>query len=430
MTAAHDSSDLSAPGRIEKFFVVLVLLLSTGAFFNLVMPSFQERTDASGLIVMQILWSVIYVVTLYLFFSKCQDRRGAISSIWPLAALCAFAFASVFWSDAPGLTFRRSVALMLTLFFGMYFASRFSMKEQLRLLAWTFGIGIAFSLPFGLLGLGASVDAERNVPGWYGIFTQKNQLGYMMVLSTLVFLFWGRIEPAQRRLARAAFVASLVLLVLSRSMTAAVTIALLLVLLPYLRWTLQKKAGWMVAGITSILAGGTGLLMYVATHLEQVTGMLGRSATLTGRVPLWILSVAVALRRPWLGYGYDAFWRPDDPVVQRIWQLLHWQPPHAHNGLLELWLEIGLVGMGLFLLIFAHYLSGALRFMRSDSGPASAWPLLFFLFVFCANLTEPFFLARNSIYFILYVATAAVTTTSRSESPSPVKTAVSQQLYA
>ena len=90
-----------------------------------------------------------------------------------------------------------------------------------------------------------------------------------------------------------------------------------------------------------------------------------------------------------------------------MWQLLRWQPPHAHNGALELWLELGFIGAAWFLLGFVFYLVQALKYFRANSDAASAWPLMFLAFFFFANLTEGFFLVPNSIYFILYVAMAA-----------------------
>jgi exopolysaccharide production protein ExoQ len=421
---------LGDPGHVERAFVVLALLLSTGAFMNLTLPSFDVRAGASGMLWMQILWSLIYAVTGYLFLRRCDKPLRTFLSEWPLVALCGLAMASIFWSQAPGLTFRRSVALTLTLLFGVYFAARFSLKEQLRLLTCACGICVVFSFVFGILGLGTSVDEGLGTSGWYGVFTQKNALGYIMVLSALTFLFWGRVEFERRGVAKIGIGGSLLLIALSQSMTAIITISMLMILLPYLRWTARKTAGWMVGGIAFLLAAGTLLLFYVAAHIQVVTSLLGRSATLTGRVPLWILSCAMALRRPWLGYGFNAFWLPDDLYVQRIWQMLHWTPPHAHNGLIELWLEVGLIGVGLFVLVFANYLLKALRVMRHDSSPASPWPLLFLLFMFFANLTEPFFLSRNSIYLILYVASAADISATWSDIHLAKRVATSRESYA
>jgi O-antigen ligase len=344
----------------------------------------------------------------------------------PLIAVVAFAFASVFWSQDPALTLRRSIALALSLVFGVYFASRFSQKEQLRLMAWTFGICIVFSFLFELFGLNPS----EGTPGWYGVFDIKNQLGQDMVLSAMVFLFWKKVEPQHRGLATAGFAASVALLALSHAMTAVVVFAVLMVLLPYLQWTLRKSVRRMVGGITFLLAAGTVSALYMATHLEEVTGFLGKDPALTGRVPLWIVSAVMALQRPWLGYGFCAFWLPDQTYTPRIWHLLSWMPPQAHNGLLELWLQLGLVGTGLFLLVFAYYVARALQFVRHSSELAAAWPIMFLASLFLMNLTTSFFLVANSFDFFLFVAIAVTICTKRSEICVASRSAIPRQDYA
>jgi O-antigen ligase len=84
-----------------------------------------------------------------------------------------------------------------------------------------------------------------------------------------------------------------------------------------------------------------------------------------------------------------------------------WVIPHAHNGLLELWLELGLVGTALFLVVFAYYVVRASGLVRRNSEPAAAWPLIFLMFLFFENLTESALLSENSIYFVLYATLAA-----------------------
>jgi exopolysaccharide production protein ExoQ len=396
-----EAQNQNQPGTAEKGIVILMLLLSLGAFQNLLVTGPIEKQNM-GMPGMQVVWSMFYLITLAMYFHSCAQPVRNIFTVLPLVTVLSFVFASISWSQDPGLTARRSIALALSLVFGVYFGSRFPAREQFRLLACAFAICIVFSFFFELLGLNPS----EGIPGWYGVFFQKNILGKAMVLSALVFMFWKRVEPAQRWRANAGLIASALLVMLSRSMTAVVVFALLLVLIPYLRWTLPKALGWTVTGIALLLIAGTLSVLWAATHLEAITTVIGRSPMLTGRVPLWILSSVMALRRPWLGYGFNAFWLPDDAYVQKIWHLLRWEPPHAHNGFIELWLELGFVGTGLFLLVYANYSIKATKLLRQSSEADSAWPLIFLVFLFFTNFTETVFLSANSIYFILYTSIA------------------------
>jgi exopolysaccharide production protein ExoQ len=222
----------------------------------------------------------------------------------------------------------------------------------------------------------------------------------------MVFWYWKKAEPKYGAVAIAGIVASVCLLAMSLAMTAVVVLAVMVVLVPYLGWALRRSRRGLAWGVTLLLLAGTLSIFYMATHFEEVTGLLGKDPTMTGRLPLWIVAGVMALQRPWFGYGFDAFWLPDQTYTPRIWHLLTWMPPQAHNGVLELWLELGIVGTVLFLVVFAYYLAKAVRFSRHHQEPAAAWPMAFLIFLFLANLTTAFFLQANNIYFMIYVGLA------------------------
>src|ERR1700674_567126 len=287
----------SRPGRVEKAFVVFVLLIALGAFQNLQVTGPITMMNM-GMVGMQILWSTLYLITWVLCARSCENPFRALFVVSPLIVAVAFAFLSVIWSQDPWLTARRSIALALTLVFGAYLGTRFSLREQFRLLAGAFAICIIFSFLFELLGMN---PRDPEVPGWYGIFEIKNHLGQNMALSAIVFLFWKQVEPRHRALAIAGFLASIILLALSIAMTAIVVFALLMLLLPYWQWMLHKSRRTVALATSFFVAALVVSGLYSITHLQEVTSFLGKDPALTGRLPLWIVSVAMALQRPWLG---------------------------------------------------------------------------------------------------------------------------------
>jgi O-antigen ligase len=74
---------------------------------------------------------------------------------------------------------------------------------------------------------------------------------------------------------------------------------------------------------------------------QMLISRLGRDATYTGRTNIWdaVRSVYV---NPLLGTGYDSFWLGD-----RLWQVWATAGPvnQAHNGYLELYLNLGIIGL-------------------------------------------------------------------------------------
>ncbi|AHC73488.1 O-Antigen Polymerase family protein [Candidatus Endolissoclinum faulkneri L5] len=81
------------------------------------------------------------------------------------------------------------------------------------------------------------------------------------------------------------------------------------------------------------------------------------------RLELWDHGAALALQRPWTGWGIDAFYRqPIDPVRLAKAELMTKTEPHPHNAGLQLWIETGGVGvlLGIAFLVAANCSIGQL----------------------------------------------------------------------
>jgi O-antigen ligase len=88
-----------------------------------------------------------------------------------------------------------------------------------------------------------------------------------------------------------------------------------------------------------------GLLEVALGVSEFVLGMVGRDPTLTTRVPMWHGLLAMAVD-PILGAGYESFWLGERfSTVLSIYGGIN----QAHNGYLETYLNLGLIGLALLL---------------------------------------------------------------------------------
>lgn len=396
----------------EKSFVVLVLLLSTGAFLNLSSASNVAADPDSGMPLMQVLWSTLYAISLGLVFKHSTQLTSSLRRNAWLVLILAFTVSSVLWSDDPSLTLRHGIALVCTTIFGFYFAERYPLHQQLRLLAVVYAIAAGFSIAFQLLGLGTAVDVD--VPGWIGVYNQKNTLGINMAFATAVLLPIRSSDPSYRGWATVGLVIVISLLLLSQSMTAILMLVAVLAMYSLSR-KLRMSYRSIALSLLIVVPISSYACIWVFQNLELVTGFLGKDPTLTGRVQLWILSIAMAFRRPWLGYGYNAFWRGYDGPSAMIWRLFKWHPPHSHNGFLEVWLGTGLVGLAIFLIGFGVYVIRAIKYLRKHEGVEYCWPLMFLVLMFLSNLTGANFLSRNAIFWIVYVATGVLTLSPKKE---------------
>jgi len=399
---------LKLPDLPEKVFVTICLFLSTSGL----VPVLLDSENTAGIPAdpySPIFFSSIYLVTLLLIVAR---RRAfsyvVVKDVW-IWLLVGLALASILWTVAPDMTPRRSLLLLGTTLFGIYLATRYSLREQLYLLAGTLSIVIVLSIIFAIAlpsyGVMSIQESGVHAGAWRGIMTHKNGLGRLMVLSNMVFLLLSISSRQWRWFFGVNYILSIALIVLSTSKTALTVFLTMTIMLPIYRAWRQNSSRVVPLTIAIILvaAGATTLLL---DNLEVLGNVLGKDLTLTGRTDIWAIMWELIEQRPLFGYGFNGFWRGwDSEVSAYIWRTLEWDCPYGHNGFLDLMAELGVVGLGLFIMSLTTAYFRAVRWLRLTRSIEGVWPLMCLTFLVLYNLSEGSLLATNSIFWILYVST-------------------------
>jgi len=391
---------------LEQIFVVVALLVFSGGFVSLMR---RESGFESGLVegdpVLRVIYFIIYFIALGFMLLRWKTfLRSALRCklLWLLLVLVLL---SALWAPDKGLSLRRGIAVFLTSIFGLYFAARFTIQEQIKLLTWFFVLVVissfvfVFILPeYGIYEMGKYGTVLR------GIFTHKNTLGRIAALIAGFFLLFTLPTTRWRWRAWAWMTLALALLFFSRSAGALVAFTVLAILHPFyktLRWN-SALNGVIYSGVL-VLAMGVSIV--VINNLEAFFDILGRDATLTGRTDLWKAVVYMIMKRPLLGYGYSGFWLGEGSTPNRqVWLMTGWQPSHAHNGFLDLGLALGSIGIILFLMTYFVAFVRAIKLARVGRSVGNYWPLMYLVFMVVTNLVEASILKSNDVFWVLYVA--------------------------
>lgn len=323
-----------------------------------------------------------------------------------ICVLTVLALLSFVWSESPDFTLFNARDVLMMTSFGLYFATRFSLKEQVQLVACTLFIGsllstiVAIGLPS--IGIHQADGIEAHPGAWKGVYGHKNGLGSMMVLNSLTFLALPKENSTLYKWTGLSF--SLVLMLLSTSRTSLVLSLLLILLMVFyrnFRW--KGKISVIFIDIGILILGCVGLLIFTY-WVELLTG-LGRDPTLTGRTPLWGAALARLMERPLLGYGYSAFWAPKSKYAIEAGHAIGsgWIPPHAHNGLIDLLLDVGLIGLLLFLMSYFTTFTQALKRAYASKNPEELWSLAYLSFLAMNNVTESYLLHLANLYWVLFI---------------------------
>jgi exopolysaccharide production protein ExoQ len=98
--------------------------------------------------------------------------------------------------------------------------------------------------------------------------------------------------------------------------------------------------------------------------------------------------MGVIAERPILGHGYSGFWNEDSREVQYLWLKAGWRAPDSHNGYLDVLVELGPVGLILYLAAWSRVLRWAVAAWRAGAVRESRWIVLFMLTNIVLNLDE------------------------------------------
>jgi O-antigen ligase len=208
-----------------------------------------------------------------------------------------------------------------------------------------------------------------------------------------------------------ALVFAIMVLAMTRSATGLVVLIALLIVKPLFRFV-RTQPKLLIPIAMLVLTAGAALIIILVTNSDVALALLGRDSTFTGRTELWHQCLVSIMKRPVLGYGFDAFWRGMVGESARVTLAVHWVAPTAHNGALQIWLDLGAIGLALFVLAYAVYVRKSLRFYSRHESHLCAWPLAYLAFIFFYNFTEVTELEQNNIFTML-LAALAVTVTLR-----------------
>jgi len=394
---------------LEKRFAVFALLVFTDAFLCASYYNPSEGSAPAGeyitspvdriVLLMQL---AIYGITILLIILRFKSVvRPAMKDPF-LWALMAMVVTSFIWSDFPDISQKYGFRTLYTTLFGLYLASRYSLKEQLRMVVWALGIAVVFSLLYTLAFPGSGIENGIHAGAWRGPFMQKNGFARLMVVSALAVLLVALNTRRYRYLVWTVFGIAVALLVLSSSKTALVIFLDLVVLLPFyraLRWSNNLAVPFF---ITLILLGGSTATWFMDNWDNVLLG-LGKDSTLSGRTDIWDAVIEKMWERPWLGYGYQAFWQ-EGGGAELVWLSIRYKISQAHNGLLDLGVQLGFLGMLFFVLSVVFTYIRAIKWASLGKSWEDLWPIIYVTFLPLYNYTESTTVGPNSITWVLFVA--------------------------
>lgn len=144
-------------------------------------------------------------------------------------------------------------------------------------------------------------------------------------------------------------------------------------------------------------------------------GTVGRDSTLTGRTDIWNLVLGMK-GNSLVGTGFESFWIGWRREI--LWNVYRFHLNEAHNGYIEVYLNLGWIGVALLaLLVVTGYRNVMAAFRREPD--AGSLRLAYFVTALVYNLSEAGFRMLDPVWLFFLLAIFAVPELAISEGPLP-----------
>jgi exopolysaccharide production protein ExoQ len=369
------------------------------------------------------LLATMIALGLVVLLRRQQQLALLLRANLPVLLFFAYCGLSSLWSDYPDVAFKRwfrgvgdvvMVLVILTELDWVLALKRVLTRVSFLLLP----LSVLLIRYYPNLGRGYSMSGEATF--WTGVTSDKNGLGMICLIFGLgnlwyfIEIYRGRQEEARLR-TRQLIAHGIVVLITfwllweSNSMTSISCFTMAIALMIAIgRWPRARKpvivtilAASAVALSAFALFGGGGVLLEA----------LGRNPTLTGRTEVWSVVLPFA-QNPVFGSGYESFWLGDR--LKAIGELTQNGIQEAHNGYLEIYLNLGWAGIIFLALVIA---TGYRRVvLATNQAPAIGKLMLgYFVLTLIYNFTEAAFKMQSPVWVFFLLAVMEVPKPADSE---------------
>ena len=330
-----------------------------------------------------------------------------------LTVFFIYCFLAVLWSDFPFVAFKRWIKVLghpimvLILLTEPDFET--ALATMLKRLAY-------FILPISVLFIKYYPEIGRGYSEWtggvsyWGITLNKNALGYDCLILGF-FFFWyllkawnwerSRFRRNEIILCVGAFAFIAWLLHMAKSSTSMVSMLVGIAIMVALGFRFVRKE---LVGTYLIAVFVIGCVAQFGFRIsDTILDILGKDPTLTDRTEIWHDCLQIPIN-PVLGAGFESWWLGDQPGgrLRIMWDKWYWHPNEAHNGYLETYLNLGLLGLGILGVLLLATFWKARRDLLTNFH-FGRFRLAFLVSLVIYNWTEASFKALHPMWFIFYI---------------------------
>lgn len=409
-----EKSRVSKALWIPTVWLFFCMSRSASAWLGVGPPAGQASVYLEGSPVDRAVLAFLEVLALIVVVSRWRRASPILGRNWAIALFFLYAAVSISWSDFPVVAFKHWIKAIGDVMVVLIVLTEQNVAGAVERLFTRLGFVL---LPLSILFIKYYPELGRRLTNSWtleavGVCQQKNGLGELCSICGLALLwrfrcvYHDREDPGRRaRLLALGTVLAMVvwLLWICNSLTSicALVMASVAMMLSTRRAFRHTRAFVHLLIVTMLVLALYALFFQSSSALVE---SLGRDPTLSGRTSGWDIMLSIPNNRL-VGAGYDSFWL--GPRLEALWEAFpNLEIGQAHNGYLEIFLNLGWIGVTLLALLIATGYRNVIGAYRRDPDTGSL-RIAYFVVVVVSGLTEGVFRMLTPLWIVFLLATAA-----------------------
>jgi exopolysaccharide production protein ExoQ len=386
--------------NVYNIFIILFvtyLLASLTRLFNLgIKQDIFQECEFNGIDIFTIITGdIVLVISVVHIFISRYKLKPLLKTLMPLLFLFLWMLISTIWSYDPFTTIKRftKVFVYITFVISVFLSQNpiKNLKKTLYLFSWIGG-GLSLLLIIFFKEYGWMNYNEGYLP--CGIFIHKNALALfaasMLITLSAISVFQRESLNKTSVIYKSLFIILVLEVILTEAMDVILGVLISIPILTYL-YVLNKFEKKKLVVLVSFLILFTFFLIYLIfryfisfNHLfTDILLFIGKDPTFTGRTDIWGILLSIGIKtHPFLGSGFGVFFISLENLG--LIKTLSWVAYHAHNTYLQVYLEMGIVGVALLIYLLLYGLIKLIFLWKENSLLAS---ILLSLFTLCTVQT-------------------------------------------
>lgn len=402
-------------------------LTTTGAGLVLIAFTVQQTAGWPGYI-------AALVLLCALLFLSLLARRGEIDWTWATLPITLLAYLtwvgmSVFWSEYQRVTLASFGYLLLLTFVGVYIGLSRDTIQIIRSFGDVLRAVLVVSLVLEVLSAlvldvpfpALNIDGELAYGGPIsGLVSDRNQLGLLAAIGAATFAIEWRTKAIPRQVALPSLALAAGVIVFTKSpvvtMVAVVVGAAAAALYGIRRLAPERRrvAQYLVLGLLAVGTVAAWVLRAPIIALFNATGEL------QFRLELW-QRVLQLVPLHWLeGWGWTGIWNPTVPPYTALTPTAGRPHDSALNALVDLWLQVGAVGVVMFLGLVGFAFTRSWLLAGRRRSVVYTWPALVLVALIIVSVAESAILTEAGWLLFVICAVKASAELSWRKALSPI----------